>query len=301
MTMAPELKHIGGNLQKTRAEAFLKQGTANEDLSDLLVRLGRMNQQAALQVKTLRANRGGAFGKLAMKLGFLKKDDLQYALGVKMGFLRETQEHVRIPREIIVATNPYAPAAEEFRTLRTRLLTSLDTASTTAFAVTGVEKTAGAGHVALNLAVSLSQLKKRTLLIDANLEQPTLHKIFGLGNSAGISEFVLNAVRGNDMFHETMFTRLDLVTAGAKSPEAQNAIFSERFDMLLSTARGHYDAVVIATAPFGARADCEAIWKNVGSVIPVARKHVGKLRDVEDMQNAIRRVDGHILGAVVTR
>ena len=80
----------------------------SDDLSETLVRIGRLDPAKVDQVLAFQAKTGMPFGRCAVRLGLVRPQDLQFALGVQMGFLHETKEAVAIPSPLVVLRNPYS-------------------------------------------------------------------------------------------------------------------------------------------------------------------------------------------------
>ena len=80
-----------------------------------------------------------------------------------------------------------------FRLLRDKLLAGpWGEAIHRALAVVSVDPGDGRSYVCADLALSLSQLGRRTLLIDADTERPSLHALFSADNSRGLSDLLLS-------------------------------------------------------------------------------------------------------------
>ena len=84
--------------------------------------------------------------------------------------------------DLITLTDPRSPAAEAYRTLRTNLtFAALDKPIETLL-VTSAAPDEGKSIVLANLAVTMAQGERRTILVDADLRRPSLHEIFGVAN-----------------------------------------------------------------------------------------------------------------------
>jgi polysaccharide biosynthesis transport protein len=96
--------------------------------------------------------------------------------------------------ELLVAKNPkLARQAESFRSLRTNLLYDANHGGKkqkAVYVVTSAGPGEGKSVVAANLAASAALSGLRVLLIDADMYNPTAHKIFGLRNDIGLATLV---------------------------------------------------------------------------------------------------------------
>ncbi|MFZ3372862.1 MAG: CpsD/CapB family tyrosine-protein kinase, partial [Desulfitobacteriaceae bacterium] len=88
---------------------------------------------------------------------------------------------------LITLEQTKSPISEAFRTLRTNVqFTSVDS-ETKKIMITSSGPREGKSSVVSNLAVSIAQTGKSVLVVDADLRNPTQHKIFGLSNGEGLS------------------------------------------------------------------------------------------------------------------
>ena len=93
--------------------------------------------------------------------------------------------------EVVVLSDPTSPDAEALRLLRTQIIAQHVGAGRRAFAVCGATDGAGASYIAANLAVALSQVGIKTLLVDANLRNPRIDAVFGIAPTGpGLSPYL---------------------------------------------------------------------------------------------------------------
>src|SRR5262249_2163973 len=82
---------------------------------------------------------------------------------------------------------PSNPIAEAYRSFRTALQFSTDQGAPKTIAVTSAQPGEGKSTTAFALAVNFAQLGMKVLLIDADLRNPSQHRILGRSNGAGLS------------------------------------------------------------------------------------------------------------------
>lgn len=96
------------------------------------------------------------------------------------------------PVSLITYNSPSSPASEAYRTLRTNLQFSNLSQKFHSIILTSSGPREGKSTTSANLAVVTAQMGLRTLLIDADLRRPTLHKIFHLNREPGLSDILLH-------------------------------------------------------------------------------------------------------------
>ncbi|MGH2525056.1 MAG: CpsD/CapB family tyrosine-protein kinase, partial [Anaerolineales bacterium] len=93
---------------------------------------------------------------------------------------------------LITLTDPRSPGAEAFRALRTNLIfSSLDRPITTLL-VTSPAPEEGKSTLLANLAVTLAQGGRTTLLVDCDLRKPRQHELFGVPAQPGLTTMILD-------------------------------------------------------------------------------------------------------------
>ncbi len=156
----------------------------------------------------------------------------------------------------LMLEDPNSTAAEAFRTLRASLDLTGSEETRRIVLFTSAIPSEGKSFTCTNYAVSLAQQGKRTLLIDADLRRPTLHKIFATeSKQLGVTDFLA----GNaDLVTGTVATEvpnLRLMTGGHRAPNPAELLASDHFLGLISAAAKEYDRVVVDTAPVIAVSD----------------------------------------------
>ena len=273
--------------------------TSRHTLGELLIRMGRMTEDQAAKALDMQRKTGAAFGKSAMRLGFIRQDDLNYALGVQLGFLHETKERVAVPREITVAQNPYSQASEQFRHMRTRLVTGATRDKIDLFSIASADAHTDATFVAVNLAASLAQLGRRTLLIDGNLRKPTLAKLFGGAREPGLVELVRGSASYDDVVSATLVKSLDLLPSGGPIEDSQLILGDPGFALMLKRAQAAYENVIVLTSAFGATTDGEFAWASTGRLLVLAKKNETRSHNLTRMRSVVRSAGAEIIGAVM--
>lgn len=94
--------------------------------------------------------------------------------------LADTVPPVAPSSQLVVVAQPDGAPAEAFRALRTHIMAQHFQIGRRALAVCEASEGSGCTFVAANLAVALSRIGLKTMLIDANLRNPQLHQLFGM-------------------------------------------------------------------------------------------------------------------------
>lgn len=163
-------------------------------------------------------------------------------------------------------------AAEAFRTLRASLLLPGRMRSGSVLMFTSAAPGEGKSLVAINLAMSLAQDGRRTLLIGADLRRPMLDRVFGdSGEADGLAEALKGAVRWQDVLRRDRVACLDILPSGRTPANPSELLGSPGFPDLLREARGLYQHVLIDAPPMLGISDALVMLPQVDGVLFVVR------------------------------
>lgn len=268
-------------------------------LGATLVRLGKLNDEAIAKIAELQRQTNAPFAKAASKLGFVTREDVETAIGVENGFIREQEGEGRLPANAVIVRRPASREAEQFRALRTRLLTSKEADKLNLFAIAANSSSREADHVALNMAASFAQLGKRVLIVDADLRATRLSSRFRVPAGPGLRETLSAECDIRNAIRCTIIANLSILTAGAPAPSAHELLSGPMLGLTFDYLRCAYDIVIVMTAPFGAIADAQFAWAAAGGVFVVARRNQDRLAELKNLNAALRQVDAAIIGAAL--
>ena len=115
---------------------------------------------------------------------------------------------------LVTISDPRSPASEAYRSLRTNLsFYSLDAPLRT-LVVTSPAAGEGKSSTVANLAVTMAQSGRRTVLVDCDLRRPTLHELFGLAMTPGLTSLALDETVAVSYTHLDVYKRQTAAAAG---------------------------------------------------------------------------------------
>lgn len=166
---------------------------------------------------------------------------------------------------------PRSPGAEAYRVVRTALYFSSGSEGHKVIQITSPTGGDGKSTLTANVAVSIAQSGKRTLLIDADLRKPRQHTIFGVSAEVGLASVIAHEAELVDAIQETKVSGLWLLPCGPLPPDPADLLTSPRLPELLDLLRCQYDYVLIDTAPVLAVTDACVVAPRVDGVLLLVR------------------------------
>ncbi|EHQ91873.1 CpsD/CapB family tyrosine-protein kinase [Desulfosporosinus youngiae] len=194
-----------------------------------------------------------------------------------------------------------SPISEAYRTLRTNVqFTSVDS-KTKKIMITSSGPREGKSTTAANLAVSIAQSGKSVLLIDADMRNPTQHKLFGLSNMEGLSVSLVQDQGSHAFIKETEVPGVSVLPGGPIPPNPAELVGSKRMKHLIEELSGQFDVVIIDTPPIIAVTDAAIIAQKVDGVILVLASGEVNKDFALRAKDQLDKVGAKILGAVLNK
>jgi len=196
----------------------------------------------------------------------------------------------------------HSAAADSFRAIITSILLSNQSGvSPQVIAITSARAGEGKTTVTTNLAVSLAQLKRRVLLIDGNLRQPRLHRIFNQVNNFGFGDLLTEADNSDLLRYVTQQTNVPnlwLASPGPRESGALDLLYSNGMAALMSCAREAFDFILIDTPAMGDLADARILGRISDGVLLVVQSG-GDRKSAQAAASRLQEDGIRVLGAVL--
>ena len=203
------------------------------------------------------------------------------------------------PGDTVVFDEPMSPAAETFRMVRTNLAFMSQEKPLRSLVVTSALPLEGKTTVATNLATSLAQFGRSTLLVDADLRRPRVHRVFGIGKSIGLTSLVVGEATIREAVIGTLVDGLSVLPAGPIPPNPSELLHSAAFGRLKEDLLNHYDYVIFDSPPMGAVTDAAVLAPQVDGVLLVVRAGRTTRDSINSAQKQLRSVSARLVGAVL--
>ncbi len=203
--------------------------------------------------------------------------------------------------DLITLTTPRSAAAEAYRTLRTNLMFSSVDTTLRRIAVTSPAALEDKSRVLANLAVTLAQGERTTLIVDADLRQPVQHSLWNVDNTHGFTDMILDeSAFQNPPIQATQVAGLSILPSGALPANPADVLASKRMDEVIARLSDLADYVLFDVPPVLAATDAAVFGRKVDGVLLVVRAGKTRRDQAARAKEQLARVQVNILGAVLT-
>ena len=187
---------------------------------------------------------------------------------------------------------------EAFRILRTNLeFVKSDNASKNIL-VTSAISGEGKSTTIKNLALILTKLNRKVVVLDVDLRRPSLHKYFeNVNNTVGLSTLLSGQTTITESLKKTE-QNVDLITAGPIPPNPSELIMSEGMNLLLKTLEKHYDYILIDSPPYSVVTDAAILMKNADITLFSVMADYSKRDTVKEISKTIQKYETRSAGIV---
>lgn len=147
---------------------------------------------------------------------------------------------------------------EEVKTMRTNLL--FCGSDKKVILITSCLAGEGKSTIAMNLAQSLAEIKKKVLLIDVDLRKSVLpRQVEGERPRKGLTHYLSGQASIADIIYLSEEPKFHIIFAGPVPPNPAELLASKSFERLIQKCREAYDYVLLDCAPLGMVVDAAVV------------------------------------------
>jgi capsular exopolysaccharide synthesis family protein len=220
-----------------------------------------------------------------------------YDTPLKKGIALE--ELSKFHKENLIVLDERSSAAEAYRALRTSVLLSTAEKPPKTMLVVSGRSGEGKTTTVVNTAISLAQLGASVLIIDADLRKPSVHKILGVNQSGGLSNFLSRDIFLHELIAPTAIPNLFLLPCGQIPPNPAELISSKKMKELLKTLSERFDHILIDSPPITNVTDPIILSTLVDGVILVVHGGKSTREDVRRSCQELSSVGAKNFGVVL--
>ena len=201
---------------------------------------------------------------------------------------------------LITFEDPKSPTSESYRSLRTNITYASADNQIKSIIVSSPQPGEGKSTTVANLAIAFAQLRKRTLLIDADLRKPVQHNVFDMARTPGFSEYLVGDVEDfSNVVRQTKVENLSLVTAGGLPPNPSELLGSKKMSLLVDQLEKEWDIILFDSPPLVAVTDTSMISGEIDALIMVVKAGQTDKAALERALDTISNARSPLIGVIL--
>lgn len=203
-------------------------------------------------------------------------------------------------KKLITLSGTTTSAAEAYRALRTNIIFSDGDDRLRVLLVCSAapeQPNDSKSYVTANLAVTLAQSGRTTLLVDCDLRRPMQHDIWGITNEHGLSNALVSGDELRTM--DVGVEHLSVVTAGPRPDNPADLLGSTVIESLVTDFRQKAEFVLIDSSPVLPVTDAALLSVHTDGVLLVLNAGVSRRAHAERARDILDQVGARIIGAVL--
>lgn len=195
------------------------------------------------------------------------------------------------------ASNDY-PTNEAFKTLRSNIL--FCGTDKKVILITSTIENEGKSTIATELSKSLSEINKKTLLIDADMRKSViLRRNLKTQGILGLSELLSGQATISQVLYNTQMPNFDVIFSGHFPPNPVELLSGDTFKEVLDKFKSVYDYIIIDSPPLGPVIDAAVISVNCDGAIMVIASNKAKSQDIVSVKEQLLKSGCDIIGVVL--
>jgi chain length determinant protein tyrosine kinase EpsG len=278
---------------------FDSDSSARSFIGTILMEWGKLTPDNIVHIVRMQETQNLRFGETAMRLGLITESDVQQVLAYQFEYPYLAPGEQDFSPDLVAAYDPFSPQVEMLRSIRTELNLRWFGRGCGKLAVASINRMEGASVMAANLAVVISQLGARTLLIDANLRRPRQHHIFGIKSRLGLSDILVGRAHLETICKVEGLGDLSILPAGTTPPNPQELLSRVTFAELSEALRSRFDRILIDVPAFTEGAEALTVGEQAGGMLLVVRSNHTSTADLDFVKDRLKDSGTSLVGSVL--
>ena len=277
-----------------------KERVVDRSIGDFLRERRKLSELQVNEIVRYQREHRVRFGDAAIALRLADSSDVVWALSRQFHYTNDSDTEA-LNRELTVAIDPFSEESEIFRDMRSQLLMGVLAPSEQTPALAVVSSSVGDGKTffAANMAVSLSQVGGRTLLIDADMRTPRQHELFGVPGGMGLSNILAGRADSEVVHQVPSIPNFYVLAVGVVPPNPLELIQRPAFGLLLRELKHKFDHVVVDTPAASHGADCRVLAAKCGAALVIGRRDASRMDAMRTLINQLGKSQTKLAGVMI--
>lgn len=187
---------------------------------------------------------------------------------------------------------------EAYRGIRTSLQFINPDNPIRTFLVTSPLPREGKTTIALNLAVVLSQLGLKTMVLDADMRKPAVHKFLGIEGKS-LAEFLAHGGDIESFILPTEIENVSVIISKETPPNPAELLSSNKMKKMLLDLKERFDVIIIDTPPVLSCTDAVVLAPLTDGVLIAVQSHKTNRNAMEQVRDIMESVRAKLIGVVL--
>jgi Mrp family chromosome partitioning ATPase/capsular polysaccharide biosynthesis protein len=215
----------------------------------------------------------------------------------------EKHNHRAAPglQRVVTFAEPNSQAANDYRTAVAKLLFTIGNSMPYTLMLSSVASQAGddTAMTAANLAAAFSQAGNRVALVDAQLNNPVLTKLFDANGKAGLSDLLATKSAELKLLSVKDLPNVQLLPVGLSTEKWPGAMLNPvNVDRLVKELEKQADIVIVASPPIADFAESLALASQVNGVVLVARYGSVHSKMINEVAETLKTMNVDLVGVI---
>ena len=279
-----------------------QQLSSERSIGEIISEANKLSTDQIEQILGYQKDNGVRFGEAAVALGLANADDVLWALAQQFHYPYASEGKNSLNPELVVGASPFTVQAEAFRTIRSHLIMKIysDEGPRPALAILSPDSGDGKTYFAANLAVAVSQLPGRTLLIDSDMRNPRIHELFNLpSRSGGLSSILSGRAASKVIQSVKELPNLFVLPVGPTPPNPLELLERPALGLLLRELKTKFDRIIVDTPAMSLGTDGPVIAAKCGAALVVARQNQSRVPALQELVRTVKMSSAKLVGAIV--
>ena len=188
---------------------------------------------------------------------------------------------------------------EAYKAARTSMSFAVNNGAVKTVVVSSCEPDAGKSTTCANLAITMSKMNARVLIVDADLRKPIQHKYFRIDNSKGLSGVLAGHYPVSECIYEVA-NNLYVMPSGVIPPNPSELLASANMDRLIREISSVYDYVFFDAPPAGVVTDAVILTPKTDGMLFIVRQNQTEYPEIRKIFDDVGHTEGKVIGIIIT-
>jgi polysaccharide biosynthesis transport protein len=207
----------------------------------------------------------------------------------------------KIDADMAVKKDPLCMASEVYRSIRAKLLFSLNSYGSIAksIVITSSGHKEGKTISAVNLAIMIANSGESVLLVDAHKKRPKVHTVFNMTNDVGFFNFISGDIDIQSIVKYPGIDNLSIITSGDISYRPVESVSSKNIKLFLEKACSVFSKVIFDAPPVPSMGEMAMLLNICDGVVLVAESNKTKKDNLNSSRELLRKKSANIIGVIL--